>query len=59
MDDPVTKRPQLSNEEVLWELDNEDDPMIAGSDDDFDDITYNEKEKDEYGAVKQDITEKQ
>ena len=41
---------------MLWELD-EDDPMMAGNDDDFDDIFYNEKEKDKYGAVEQDITE--
>ena len=31
--------------------------MMAGSDDDFDDITYTEKERDEYGGVDQDITE--
>ena len=31
--------------------------MMAGSDDDFDDITHTEKERDEYGAVDQDITE--
>ena len=57
MDEPVTKRLRLSTEEVLWELDDEDDPMMAGSDDEFDDITCTEKERDEYGAVEQDITE--
>ena len=45
-------------EEVLLETDIDDDqPMMAGSDDEFEDITYMEKERDEYGAIENNITE--
>ena len=40
---------------MLLELENDEDdqdmPMSIGSDDDFDDITYEEKKRDEYGAL--------
>ena len=55
MDEHTAKRPRLSTEEVLLELENDEDdqdmPMSIGSDDDFDDITYEEKKRDEYGAL--------
>ena len=45
---PAAKRVRLSTEDVLLELENEDEPMTAGSDDEFDDITCEEKERDEW-----------
>ena len=51
MDEHITKRARLSMDEVLMELDNDDQPMTVGSDDEFEDITYLEKERDEYGAI--------
>ena len=56
MDEHIAKRAKLSMEEVLQELD-EDLPMAVGSDDEFDDITYTEKERDEYGAIEDDSME--
>ena len=43
MDEHIVKRAKVSMEEVLQELD-EDLPMAVGSDDEFDNITYMEKE---------------
>ena len=58
MAEPNAKRARLSMTDVLLELDNEDDqPMTVGSDDEFEDITYIEKERDEWGAVEHDIKE--
>ena len=58
MAEPNAKRARLSMTDVLLELDNEDDqPMMVGSDDEFEDITYIEKERDEWGAVQHDIKE--
>ena len=57
MAEPNAKRARLSMTDVLLELDNEDDePMTVGSDDEFEDITYIEKERDEWGAVEHEIT---
>ena len=49
MEKPAAKRVRLSTEDVLLELGNEDEPMTAGSDDEFDDITCEEKEREEWG----------
>ena len=55
MDEHIAKRPRLSMEEVLLELENDEDyqdvPMSVGSDDDFEDVACEEKERDEYGAL--------
>ena len=55
MDEHIAKMPRLSMEEVLLELqndeDNQDVPMSVGSDNDFDDVAYEEKERDKYGAL--------
>lgn len=55
MDEPVAKRARLSMEDVLIELDNDDDePMMPGSDDKFKDILCTEKERDEWGGIDRD-----
>ena len=52
MSEHIAKRSRLSMEEVMMELDNEESqPMQEGSDDEFEDITYTEKERDEYGGI--------
>ena len=53
MEAPAPKRARLCIEEVMLELDNEDDdgPMTVGSDDEFEDITFTEQERDEWGIV--------
>ena len=52
MDQHISKRARLLADEVLMELEQEDDePMMVGSDDEFDDIIYEEKERDEWGAI--------
>ena len=38
-------------EDVLMELENDDEPMISGSDDEFEDIVCTEKERDEWGGI--------
>ena len=48
MDRPRAKRVKLSTEEVLLELEEEGEPITAGSDDEFDDIICEEKERDEW-----------
>ena len=55
MDEPTPKCARLSTEEVLLELDDIDDPLTWGSDDEFSDITYSEKERDEWGAIDHDL----
>ena len=47
MDEPTPKCARLSAQEILVELDDIDDPLMWGSDDEFNDITYSEKERDE------------
>ena len=42
MEKPTAKRVRLSTEDVLLELENEE--MTAGSDDEFDDITCEERQ---------------
>ncbi|ETW93837.1 MAG: hypothetical protein ETSY2_50725 [Candidatus Entotheonella gemina] len=45
-------------EDVLLELENnEDEPMMAGSDDEFDDILCTEKERDEWGGIDIEVAE--
>ena len=53
MDAPAPKRARLSLEDVMVELDSDDDdgPMMLGSDDEFEDIACTEKERDDWGAV--------
>ena len=53
MDHPAAKRARLTMEDVLTELDHDDDdgPMMAGSDDEFEDIISTEKRRDEWGGV--------
>ena len=58
MAEPAAKRPRLSMEDVLLELENnEDEPMMAGSDDEFDDILCTEKERDEWGGIDIEVAE--
>ena len=53
MDHPAAKRARLTMEDVLTELDHDDDdgPMLAGSDDEFEDIVSTEKRRDEWGGM--------
>ena len=44
MEKPAAKRVRLSTRDVLLELENEYEPMSAGSDDEFDDITCEERQ---------------
>ena len=57
MAEPKAKRPRLSMEDVLLELENDDEPMMVGSDDEFDDILCTEKERDEWGGLDIDVEE--
>ena len=56
MEKPAAKRVRLSTEDVLLELENDDEPVTAGSDDKFDDITCEEKERDEWGETDSALT---
>ena len=53
MGEPALKRARLSIAEVMLELDNDnrDEHMMLNSDDEFEDIIHDEKERDESGAV--------
>ena len=46
MAEPAAKRARLSMEDVFMELENDDEPMMSGSDDEFEDIVCTEKERD-------------
>ena len=53
MDHPAAKRARLTMDDVLTELDHDDNdgPMMAGSDDEFEDIVSTEKRRDEWGGM--------
>ena len=52
MTESAAKRPRLSVEDVLVEMEDEDtEHMTVGSDDEFEDICCEERERDEYGSV--------
>ena len=52
IEDVPSVEEMLSVDEVLMVIDDEESqPMMLGSDDEFEDITYLEKERDEYGAI--------
>ena len=50
-DEPAAKRARLSMEDILMELENDDEPMMSGSDDEFEDIVCTEKGRDEWGGI--------
>ena len=55
MAEHAAKRPKLSVEEVLLKMvDEETDHVTLGSDDEFEGIFCEERERDEYGSVEQD-----
>ena len=51
----TAKRPRLSVKEVLLEMDDEETEhiMTVGSDNEFEDICCEERERDEYGSVRE------
>ena len=51
MDKQTVKWVRLSTEDVLLELENEDEPVCEGSDDEFDDMICEEKQRDEWGGI--------
>ena len=51
MAQPAPKRMRLSTQDVLHELEKDEEPITAGSDDEFDDLICEEKERDEWGAT--------
>ena len=56
MDQPSAKRARLSMEKMLVQLEDDDEePMMSGSDDEFEDIGHPEKERDECGVIDCDL----
>ena len=56
MEQPAAKRAQLSAEEVLLELEDDDEPMFPGSDYEFEDLVCDEKRRDDEWGEEEDYS---